>query len=297
MRFVDSRRRPRASGSRRVVRRLACAMCFLAVPIAVFAQGVTGTLAGTVKDTQGGVVPGASVTVINEAQGTRTAPVFTSAVGDFVIPNLAAGTYTITVEMPSFKTLKKAGVTVGSGSRVSAGILVIEVGGTSEIVTVTSEVPMVQATSGERSFTVTTESIASLPLQNRSYFGVLALAPGVVPASGNTVVTRLGGGGGNNYMIDGTNTMDPSVNRPSQTVSVEAVEQVKVETSTYAAEFGRAEPCRLDALLDDAGKQLSYAAAKRFARAAIAKGLLHSWREGGANTPLMVSSKPRPAQN
>src|SRR5687767_10548844 len=74
-----------------------------------YAQGVTGTVSGTVKDAQGGVVPGASVTLINEAQGTTTAPVVTNASGDFVIPNLAANTYTVQVEMASFRTLKLSG--------------------------------------------------------------------------------------------------------------------------------------------------------------------------------------------
>jgi len=57
---------------------------------AVFAQGVTGTLSGTVKDPQGAVVPGATVTVINESQGTEMAPVVTNATGDFVVPNVPA---------------------------------------------------------------------------------------------------------------------------------------------------------------------------------------------------------------
>ena len=238
----------RGARLRSVVLRAAFVLVALALPIAAVGQGVTGTLSGTVKDTQGGVIPGASVTVINEAQGTRSAPVITNDAGDFVLPNLAAGTYTVLVEMPQFKTLTRPGVVVNSGSRVSVGALAIEIGGTSETVTVTTEVPLVQATSGERSFSVTTESVANLPLQNRSYFGLLALAPGVVPASGNTVVTRLGGGGGNNYMIDGTNTMDPSVNRPSQTVSVEAIEEVRVQTSSYSAEYGRASGVQINAV-------------------------------------------------
>jgi hypothetical protein len=188
------------------------------------------------------------VTIINEEKGTQVATVTTNATGDFVAPNLATGIYTVRVEMSLFKTLNRPGVVVSAGSRVSAGTLVIQVGGASEQVTVTGEVPLVQAASGERSFTVTTESVADLPTPNRSYFGLLALVPGVVPASGNTVVTRLGGGGGNNYSIDGTNTMDPSVNRPNQTVSVEAIQQVSVQTSSYSAEFGRSSGVQVNAV-------------------------------------------------
>ncbi len=92
-------------------------LCLLLVAIATtaFAQGVTGTLAGTVKDQQGGVVPGATVTLISQTQGTRSAPVVTNATGDFVIPNINADTYTVRVEMPSFKTLNRTDVLVRSG--------------------------------------------------------------------------------------------------------------------------------------------------------------------------------------
>jgi len=211
----------------------ACLLLFAALT-PVFGQGSTGTLSGTVHDQQGGAIPGASVTVINESKAVTVATVVTNGSGDFVVPNLATGTYKLQVEMPQFKTLNLPGLVVTSGDRVSAGTLVIQIGGAAEVVTVTGEaVPLVQATSGERSFSVSTESVANLPLQNRSYFGLLALAPGVVPASGNTVVTRLGGGGGNNYSIDGTNTMDPSVNRPNQTVSVEAIERERTDVQLF----------------------------------------------------------------
>ena len=118
------------------------------------AQGVTGTVSGTVNDAQGGVIPGATVTLISEARETRSAPVVTNAQGDFVFPNVTADTYTVQVEMPSFRTLRRTGVAVSSGSIVALGTLTIEVGGTAEVVTVTAEAPLVQTASGERSFTV-----------------------------------------------------------------------------------------------------------------------------------------------
>src|SRR2546425_10116379 len=126
----------------KVVRRLfaASAACLLlAVPAAAPAQGVSGTVSGTVKDPQGGVVPGATVTLISDTRGTLSTPAITNATGDFVFPNVTADTYTIQVEMPSFKTLKRSGIAVSSGSHVAIGSLAIEVGGASEVVTVTGE--------------------------------------------------------------------------------------------------------------------------------------------------------------
>ena len=85
----------------------------LALPAS--AQITTGTVSGTVKDPQGGVIPGATVTLVSESQGTRSTPAVTSERGDFVFPSITAGTYTIEVEMPSFKTLKRTGVAVSPG--------------------------------------------------------------------------------------------------------------------------------------------------------------------------------------
>ena len=88
--------------------RLASVVCFLLCILSgpAWAQGVTGTVSGTVKDAQGGVIPGATVTLISESKGTLSAPVTTNATGDFVFPNITADTYTIQVEMPSFRTLQ-----------------------------------------------------------------------------------------------------------------------------------------------------------------------------------------------
>ncbi len=227
----------------------ATACLMLMITTRASAQGVTGTVSGTVKDSQGLVVPGATVTLISEARGTQSTPVVTNATGDFVLPNVTADTYTVQVEMPSFRTLKRSGVAVSPGSRVALGALVVEVGGTSEAVTVIGMSPLVQAASGERSFSVTTEAVANLPLANRSYDALLALAPGVNSQPGSlTPATRLGGGGDGNFMLDGATAMDPGVNRPASRVSVEAIAEVKVVTSGYQAEYGRSSGLQINAV-------------------------------------------------
>jgi hypothetical protein len=151
--------------------------------------------------------------------------------------------------MPSFRTLRREKVEVNPGARVALGALTIDIGGTTEVVTVTSEVPLVQAASGERSFTVATEAVANLPLANRSYDALLALAPGVNSQPGNlTPATRLGGGGDGNFMLDGSTSMDPGVNRPASRVSVEAIAEVRVVTSGYQAEYGRSSGLQINAI-------------------------------------------------
>jgi hypothetical protein len=212
------------------------------VTSSIGAQITTGTITGTIKDTQGGVMPGATVTLISDTRGTKSTPVVTSGSGDFVFPNVAADTYTIQVEMPSFKTLKRSGVTVSPGSRAALGDLTIEVGGTSEVIDVRGEAPVIQATTGERSFTVTTESVQNLPIANRGFSALASLAPGV---SGTN---RLGGGGANNIMMDGISTMDTGNNGQLLQMNVESIAEVKVLTSSYQAEFGRSSGLQITAV-------------------------------------------------
>jgi|RhiMethySRZTD1v2_1073278.scaffolds.fasta_scaffold00767_13 carboxypeptidase family protein len=235
--------------SRRVLKLAVMHAAALAVPATLFAQSITGTIAGTVKDAQGGVIPGATITLTSDTRGTVSVPVVTNGSGDFVFPNVVADTYTVQVEMESFRTLKRPGVEVNPGSRIALGTLTIEVGGASEVITVSAQVSLIQSVSGERSFTVNTSQVANLPLANRSYDALLALAPGVNSTPGAlTPATRLGDPAGGNFMLDGATAMDPGVNRPASRVSVEAIAEVKVVTSGYQAEFGRSSGLQINAV-------------------------------------------------
>src|SRR5204863_1104304 len=111
----------------------------------VSAQITTGNITGTVKDAQGGVVPGATVVVISEARGTKLAPVTTNEVGSYVIPNVTADTYTVEVSMDGFKTVKRQGIKVSGGDRVAVPAMTLEVGGATETVNVTAEAALVQS--------------------------------------------------------------------------------------------------------------------------------------------------------
>lgn len=202
------------------------------------AQVTTGTVSGTVKDVQGGVIPGATIRLISETQGTKSTPVVTSDTGGFVFANVKPDTYTIEVVMPSFKTLNRSGVSVSAGSRVAVGDLTIAVGGATEVVNVIGEAPAIQSTTGERSFTVETDAVTNLPIATRSFAALVDLTPGV--DGGNRIGDSPStGGGSNNFMMDGVSTMEPGSNRLMMAVNVESVQQVKVLTSNYQAEYGR----------------------------------------------------------
>src|SRR5215472_3966317 len=127
--------------------------------VTVEAQITTGNVIGTVKDAQGGVIPGATVTLIDEARGVRIGPLTTNESGTYVFPNITAATYTVEVSMDGFKTAQRKGIPVSGGDRVSVPAIALEVGGKTETVMVTADAPLIQSQSGERSFAVTTSQV------------------------------------------------------------------------------------------------------------------------------------------
>ena len=94
---------------RKVVRAAACLAAVLISAWPAAAQVTTGTMVGKVVDQQGGAIPGATVVLVSESQGTKTAPVVTNETGDFQFPNIRPDIYTIEISMPAFKTLKRSG--------------------------------------------------------------------------------------------------------------------------------------------------------------------------------------------
>ena len=218
-------------------------LMLLARAAAAPAQITTGTVAGTVKDPQGAVVPGATVTLVSETRGTSLAPVLSNEAGDFVFVNIPADTYTIEIALSQFKSLRRTGVPVSAGDRVAVGTLTIEVGGAAETVDVRGEAPVIQANSGERSYTISTDSVENLPIANRSFTALATLAPGV------NGLARIGGGGTTFVMMDGISAIDTGSNgAPILQMNVESIAEVKMLTSGYQAEYGRSSGLQITAV-------------------------------------------------
>src|SRR5262249_10073637 len=162
----------------RVGSNLLVALLALAAP--VLAQITTGTVTGTVKDAQGGVIPGATVVLISETRGTKSPPAITNETGTYVFPNVTADTYTVEVSLESFKSVRRTGVAVSGGDRVGLPAMTLEPGALAETVTVTAESPLVQTQSGERSYAVKSEQIENLPFARNNFTTLTAFTPGVV---------------------------------------------------------------------------------------------------------------------
>src|SRR5690606_26238047 len=241
------RQRMQLTGKARVVL-MALLMACLAAPSVATAQITTGTIAGTVQDSSGGVIPGATVVLISESRGTRGVPAVTSGTGDYVFPNTTPDTYTIEVTMPGFRTTRRTGVPVSGGDRVTVPALVIEPGGAQETIEVTAEAPLIQAQSGERSFAVTTAQVESLPMSgNRNFAALVSLVPGV-DGGPNQNGARIGGASQDNIMMDGISAMDTGNNGQMLQMNIESIAEVKVLTQGYQAEYGRSSGLQITAV-------------------------------------------------
>ncbi len=224
------------------MRALALVLGILSLGTMASAQITTGSVFGTVKDSQGGTIPGATVILISESRSTRSAPVVTNEAGEFSIPNVTADTYTVEVSMDGFKTVTRSHVPVSGGDRVSVPPFTLEVGGKTEVVNVTAESALIQAQSGERSAVVETAQIQNLPVSGRNFTSVLANVPGIQGT------TRLGGGGQNNIMMDGISAMDTGNNGQMLQMNMDAIQEVKVLTQGYQAEYGRSSGLQISAV-------------------------------------------------
>ena len=229
------------------LRTLAAVFALCAMAGTASAQ-VTGTVTGTVKDPQGGVIPGATVTLTSDTRGTKLPDVVTDTNGDFAFINVPTDKYTVLVTMQGFKPAKQSGVAVSPGDRQSVGTFTIEVGGVTDTVTVMAESPLVQSRSGERSFTIPTSAVENLPIGNRSFTELAKLAPGVTTINGSGDPGRIGGGGDTNIMMDGVGVMDTGSNRPLLQMNIESIAEVKILTSGYQAEYGRSSGMQITAV-------------------------------------------------
>ena len=227
---------------------LAVVLCVLTFVAAASAQTYQGALRGAVRDTQG-VIPGAEVTLIHEGTNAERMAM-TNEVGEYAFPNLLPGIYTVRVALPGFKTEERTSVRVGTAQALVLDFS-LEVGSISEQITVTGEAPLIERASPTQAASLDQEALQSLPIFGRNTFFAAISTPGVIQTgdpqfvryqdqSGSSQLS-LGGGPrrGNGYLIEGVSITD-FTNRPTIAPSMEAVEELKVQTKTYEADMGHA---------------------------------------------------------
>lgn len=248
--------------------RIGRALVGLAVLLAIVAQPAaaqitSASVAGTVKDTQGGVIPGATVVMTSVTRGTTIESV-TGDEGYFVFPIVPADTYTLNVTMEGFKTIEVPAFQVNAGDKRTLGTLTIEVGALEESITVAARATELQAKSAERSFAVEGEAVQSIAVNGRNFFALAfnsagivntAAQPGALGAQSNTMVANGMRANQNNVQIDGITSMDTGSNQgPSVSLAIDAVQEIKVLTSNYQAEYGRSAGAQITAVTKSGGR-------------------------------------------
>ena len=158
-------------------------LCF-AGTTALYAQTTSASVFGSVKDSQGGVLPGATATLTSRTQG-NTMTATTDAEGRFVFPIVRPDHYTLKVTMQGFKTAERTNVVVNANDKFSSGAIALEVGGIEESVSVSGRVSELQAESGERSFTLESEALKNIAANGRMMFNYALLVPGALSQDAN----------------------------------------------------------------------------------------------------------------
>jgi hypothetical protein len=212
------------------------------------AQVDTGSMTGTVKDQSGAIVPGATVTITHEGQGLTLTSV-TREDGTYIFTPIRTGAYRIDVELQGFKKEARRGITVGIQEQVRSDF-VLQAGGISEEVLVTGASPLLQTGSGTVGETFKSESLQTLPVNGRDYTVIARLTAGVVPPQPGARAPLMFAANGvrpaqNNYLLDGIDNNTSNVDFLSGVAYVvkppiDAVDEIKVLTSSFSAEYGRA---------------------------------------------------------
>ncbi len=246
---------------------LLCSFCFLTLS-ATFAQVDTGTIAGSVRDSQGASVPTATISITAVATGVTT-KAQTDSSGEFVSPPLRPGDYKVVAEAQGFKTSTRNLVTLKVQDRLRVDFD-MAVGSISENIEVTSETPTIQSETSSLGQVITTTQITELPLNGRDYVQLATLSTGVVRTSsgtnGNSGGSSTGGqnsfvangtrGTLNNFLLDGIDNNSNDNGGFVLRTNVDAIQEFKLQTNSYSAEFGRSGGAVVNAIIKSGSNQL-----------------------------------------
>ena len=214
-------------------------------------QSTAATISGLVRDETGGVLPGASVSVLNVETGTVRTSISDDG-GRYRVPLLDPGTYEVEAELVGFQTAVRSGITLQVGGQAVVN-LTLSVGEISERVVVQGEAPLVETTQTALSGLVDDKKIRDLPLNGRSFEQLALLQTGVTVYRHSTQTAQNGTGtkmsiagsrpSQNNFILDGVTINDSGNSTPGSAagnnLGVEAIREFKVLTSTYSASYGR----------------------------------------------------------
>jgi hypothetical protein len=219
----------------------------LSIPTLLCAQGTSGRIVGRVADPTGAVLGGVKVTLVNEATNvSRDAN--TNASGDYDFVEVPVGTYRVEFDLKGFKRNVRRDVMLDINQVLTLN-MTMQLGGAQEVVDVTSEAPLVETSSTQLGTVVNDRAISQLPLNERDTYQFLSLQPGVQSQTGadlyagssnaGSVSVNGGRGRANNFNVNGGDANDLFANLPTVQPSPDSVEEFRILTNGFDAEYGR----------------------------------------------------------
>ena len=224
----------------------AASLLLISLGSAAFGQAVSGSIFGTVTDPTGAVVPSVTVTIRDLDRGVDY-HVQTISDGNFIQTHLLAGHYRVTIAPPGFQTfVSEADVQVDASTRVDAHLVI---GKASSTMNVTSETPLLKTDRAELSDTLSSNQLASLPVLGRNLTGLMLVMPGAFsdsfqvassenPQAGLQVDVNGESFTANGFLLDGTTNQNPLLAIAIINPNIDSLQELKVTTSNYDAEFG-----------------------------------------------------------
>lgn len=226
-------------------------LCFFGV-LCAGAQVTTSDIVGSVTDASGGILSGASVSIVNV--GTHESrSVQTGSSGTFSFSSLQPGTYSVTIESPGFKKFQIAAIRLVAGDRARADAQ-LQIGGAEEVVEVTGASPALQTDNSTMSSVIADRAVEDIPLNGRNFITLVQNSPGVTQGNPNAVAsgnrpddrrqTNAVSANGqpemwNGNLIDGMDNNDLAQGLIMIRPSIDAIQEVKIDTNSYRAEVGR----------------------------------------------------------
>jgi outer membrane receptor protein involved in Fe transport len=220
-------------------------MCVTLFAIAAPAAAqVTGSVAGTIRDASGAVLPGVMVTVKGRSLQRESVSVLTAGDGTYRVPLLPPGVYDVSAEISGFTTQTRSNIEIALNQTTTLDFQ-LQLAGVAETVQVSSEVPLLQVARSDVTNIVTNQTIDALPLNGRNFVDLIALVPGAKPEP-----TRTEGGnvqlfgerpGALSYLVDGAENNDPVSGGPLLRFTQDSIQEFEVLATGYEAEFGRAQ--------------------------------------------------------
>ncbi len=219
----------------------------LLIPASLSAQATGGRILGHVADSSGAVLPNVKITIVNDATGV-SAGTQSNDNGEYAFPQVTVGSYHVEFDLAGFKKNVRRGVAVDLNQVVTLN-MVMQIGAAQETVDVTSEAPLVDTASTQLGAIMDSKQVSTLPLNSRDTYQLLQLQPGVQGVGGSdlfygsntagAVSVNGGRGRSNNFSVNGGDGNDLFVNSPAIQPTPDSIEEFRVLSNTFDAEYGR----------------------------------------------------------